>query len=481
MQKNSLVILAKSINHAAYILTKAENYSSIRNEYYRYIHTHTQVAKDKKLSKTVYHYVIEVSRRKNFLDEILETQDLLVTTDVRHIPILHNILRMLAYTLFGQEYTRHKPTTKDLVFISKILGQVNTYLPAETLKKYLKQLIQFNKNTWEQEKNRYYPLPKQLALKYFHPQWYIEYFLHYWDRNEVEQLLQSNNVPKTQWIRVNVPCYTTKNDLIAITKNIEAVMQAQDMVLEQDRTFPDIYKVIHTGKTPVAESGLFKNHTVVIQNKASTIAAHLLGPAPQDVVLDVAAAPGMKSAILARYLDKKGVLISNDISHTRAKTMHKRFVNQKGQVTTVLISDAGGKGQLPLKTCSVDKVLFVAPCSSTGIIGVYPDLRWHTKKDIKTFSELQKNMFTECLRVLKTSGLGVYSVCSIHYLEGESVIKNFLDKITLIDPLWGDPQSCYPTTIEKEEFPTEIPKYCRRLFPHRDQTEGFFYAKFQKK
>ena len=90
--------------------------------------------------------------------------------------------------------------------------------------------------------------------------------------------------------------------------------------------------------------------------------------------------------------------------------MHKRFINQKGLVTTVLISDAGGKGQLPLNTCSVDKVLLDAPCSSTGIIGVYPDLRWHTKKDIKTFSELQKNMFTECLRVLKTSGIGVYSL-----------------------------------------------------------------------
>ena len=479
MQKNSIIIQAKAINHASYILAKAEKYSSIRNEFYNYIHKNKKLATDKVLYKTVYHYLIEISKRKNLLDEILKTQDILLVGDNKHNLILKNILRILAYILFEQEYTKERPTTKDLYFIIKVLTQLNSNLKKENIKKYLNQLLGFNKSVWEKE--NYSTSSKQLSLKYFHPQWYIEYFLHYWDISEVEQLLRSNNASKTQWIRIVFPSNINDIDIALFKKKIEYEMQNQEIGLEQDQNFSDIYKVVSIGNTQVVQSEPFKNHALVIQNKASTISAHMLGPAPNDYVLDIAAAPGMKSSILASYLDKTGILISNDISPKRVKLMYKRLGYQNISNANVLVSDGGNNCQLPIKERSMNKVLLDAPCSSTGIIGTYPDHRWHQNPDFNHFSELQKKMFTECLRVLKTGGIGIYSVCSIHYLEGESVINYFLDKITLLDPLWGNTKSCFPATLENEYFSPDILKYCRRLFPHRDQTDGFFFAKFQKK
>ena len=53
--------------------------------------------------------------------------------------------------------------------------------------------------------------------------------------------------------------------------------------------------------------------------------AHVLPIEPGDRVLDICAAPGGKSTELAAKLKGKGVLVSNDISNSRAKALLKNL------------------------------------------------------------------------------------------------------------------------------------------------------------
>ncbi|MFX1511837.1 MAG: hypothetical protein ACFFCQ_04560, partial [Promethearchaeota archaeon] len=69
--------------------------------------------------------------------------------------------------------------------------------------------------------------------------------------------------------------------------------------------------------------------------------------------------------------------------------------------------------------------------------------------------------------------IGVYSVCSLFYEEGEQIIAENLNQIRLIPIDYGSPAY----SISPERKKTDLP-FCRRTFPHLEHTGSFFIAKF---
>ena len=70
--------------------------------------------------------------------------------------------------------------------------------------------------------------------------------------------------------------------------------------------------------------------------------AEILPVKPGDRVLDICAAPGGKSTELAAKLQGKGVLVSNDISNSRAKALLKNL-ELFGSRNSLILSEAPGK------------------------------------------------------------------------------------------------------------------------------------------
>ena len=73
-------------------------------------------------------------------------------------------------------------------------------------------------------------------------------------------------------------------------------------------------------KDPYYYAGLY-----YLQEPSAMTPAHVLPIEPGDRVLDICAAPGGKSTELAAKLKGKGVLVSNDISNSRAKALLKNL------------------------------------------------------------------------------------------------------------------------------------------------------------
>ncbi|MEM3062781.1 MAG: hypothetical protein QW303_04460, partial [Nitrososphaerota archaeon] len=132
-----------------------------------------------------------------------------------------------------------------------------------------------------------------------------------------------------------------------------------------------------------------------------------------------------------------------------------------------------------------DKVLVDAPCSSTGIIRKSWKVakKWNIKT-IERLSKYQTQLLLSGFDCLKEGGVLVYSTCSICPEENERCINNLLKlrNNAYIEEI-NIKNIKYENGIKNwrsEEYVKEVTK-CIRIYPHHNDSEGFFIAKIVKK
>ena len=107
-----------------------------------------------------------------------------------------------------------------------------------------------------------------------------------------------------------------------------------------------------------------------LQEPSAMTPAALLPVEPGDRVLDLCAAPGGKSTELGAKLQGKGILIANDISHSRAKALLKN-IELFGIMNAVVTSEPAEKLAQRFPEY-FDKILVDAPCSGEGMFRKQP-------------------------------------------------------------------------------------------------------------
>jgi 16S rRNA C967 or C1407 C5-methylase (RsmB/RsmF family) len=125
-----------------------------------------------------------------------------------------------------------------------------------------------------------------------------------------------------------------------------------------------------------------------------------------------------------------------------------------------------------------DKILVDAPCSGNLIT----DWNWLRKKTVDSFEqigELQKDILDNMVNNLNEGGELVYSTCSLEPEENEMVIQWALENLDVKLVKIDCPGSPGLTNVFGEELDKDIAK-CRRLWPNKTDTQGFFIAKFRR-
>lgn len=166
-----------------------------------------------------------------------------------------------------------------------------------------------------------------------------------------------------------------------------------------------------------------------VQDAAAALPAQLLGDVHGLNVLDLCAAPGGKTMQLAAAGAQVTAL---DISGIRMKRVDENLV--RTDLTATLVVD----DVLSWQTDKVfDAILLDAPCSATGTIRRHPDLV-HVKAgaDMSELFQLQADMIDRALELLKPGGRLVYGTCSLLPREGETQLKQALERhegLTVVD------------------------------------------------
>jgi 16S rRNA (cytosine967-C5)-methyltransferase len=199
---------------------------------------------------------------------------------------------------------------------------------------------------------------------------------------------------------------------------------------------------------------LAANGQIYLQDEASQLVAQTVNLQPGERALDLCAAPGGKTTLMAARAGDSALIIAGDRSAKRLETVVRTSdLHNLSSIKSVVLDAAQ---QLPFADRTFDRILVDAPCSGTGTLRSNPEIRWRiSENDIRTLAAQQKLFLKRAARVLKPGGQLVYSTCSVERDENEDVIGAFVESHT-------DFQSINTT----------------RTWPHREGTDGFFLASF---
>jgi len=168
-----------------------------------------------------------------------------------------------------------------------------------------------------------------------------------------------------------------------------------------------------------------------LMDGASVLAAEALNAQPGETILDVCAAPGGKSLILAEKLGETGLLTVNDRSSQRRERL-KRVLND--YVPSDVRKRIQVTGHDASRWClhqqnAFDKILVDAPCSSERHVLSDPrELAQWTPARSKQLAQRQYAILASALQVVRVGGRIVYSTCALSERENDSIIARLLRK-----------------------------------------------------
>ena len=156
-------------------------------------------------------------------------------------------------------------------------------------------------------------------------------------------------------------------------------------------------------KHPFYFAGLY-----YIQEPSAMTTASLLPVEEGDVVLDLCAAPGGKSTELAAKLNGTGLLVTNDISNSRAKALLKNI--EVFGVGNALVTSEPPNELAKRFPAFFDKILIDAPCSGEGMFRKQANMTkaWESN-GVDLFVGLQRSILKEAVTMLKPGGTIIYS------------------------------------------------------------------------
>ena len=283
------------------------------------------------------------------------------------------------------------------------------------------------------------PLEK-MAVQTSHPVWLIERWASSFGVEEAEAFARANNtVPRTAF-RI-VPNRANQSDVLSKLSAAGATLESSDIVNGAWRV---------SGATSLLREMSIAGE-IYLQDEASQLVADAMEVKRSERVLDLCAAPGGKTTLMADRAGDAAFIVAADRSSTRMATVISTTRLHELKSLTPVILDA--TEQLPFERESFDRVLVDAPCSGTGTLRANPEIRWRlAPTDFANFAAQQKRILSRAVEVLKPGGRLVYSTCSVEREENEEVIETI--DLKLIKTL--------------------------RTWPHREGADGFFVGIFQK-
>lgn len=209
---------------------------------------------------------------------------------------------------------------------------------------------------------------------------------------------------------------------------------------------------------------------LVPQSPGSALAAAALGVGSGERILDLCAAPGIKTTQLAEAAEPGGRVVAVERDPGRARELSE-FCERAGRANVKVIE---GDGAVVDLGAGYDRVLVDAPCTGLGTLASRPDARWQRDAaDIPELAGLQERLLGAGLDALRPGGRAVYSVCTISRRESEGVLERVLAGREEIDPVDLTPLA-----------PAAADPACEgalQLLPGSDAGEGFFVAALERR
>lgn len=400
--------------------------------------------------------VFETVRHQNVLNRIIHIYFQRFLSDKISLD-LRNLLRVVTYCLtMSSDFKNHyfREEVREFILSSIIDPKLSPFLENyfENLKNW--HFDSLLETIEDPEEN--------ISVKFSHPTWLVRDWITFYGLETTVKLLKSNNLIQPVYLRLNILNY----DKMEIFEQL----REEEVEIEQDPHLYDVVKVT-SWKIAIPRLRSFTKGYYYMQNKGSALISHILDPQKGETVLDACAAPGGKTLHIAALQEDSGTIIAIDNHFRRLSELVMKVKLFMLKSISPILYDLRLGLNLQIK---FDKILVDAPCSGSGTFASRPDAKWRVDRhQTKWLGNLQYSLLSNASIKLKNSPSAslVYATCSLHPIENESVIQQFLA---------NHPE--FFLQQQKIFIGTPSPKFplAQRLFPHLNQTEGFSIFKLGK-
>ncbi len=233
----------------------------------------------------------------------------------------------------------------------------------------------------------------------------------------------------------------------------------------------DVYAVDATERAALVDRPAARDGRIYLLNPSSLVAVRALAPCHGEEILDLAAAPGGKTIVMAAAMQNTGRIAA--VEPIRARFFRlKANLDRCGVAIARCYQDDGRRTgrKTPER---FDRVLLDAPCASEARFRTDdPSTFSHwTPRKTKEVVRKQRGLIASAFRALKSGGVLVYCTCSLSARENEGVVEWLLrrESNAHIVPIEA------PVSVSDGRIEGTI-----RIWPD-DLYDGFFVAKIEKR
>ncbi|WP_454944682.1 16S rRNA (cytosine(967)-C(5))-methyltransferase RsmB [Fusobacterium hwasookii] len=351
--------------------------------------------KEKAFMTEIFYGVI---RNKKFLDYIID----IYTKDIRK-EWIRNLLRISIYQITfmnsddkGVVWEATELAKKYSIAISKFING--------TLRNYLR-----NKESELKKLND----EKNYDVLYSIPKWFCDVLEKQYGNENLKQAITS--LKKIPYLSVRV------NKLKYSEEEFEEFLKEKDIQI-----IKKVDTVYYVNSGLIINSEEFKAGKIIAQDASSYLAAKNLGAMPNELVLDICAAPGGKTAVLAEEMKNSGEVIAIDIHQHKIKLIDTNMKKLGINIVKAIVMDARNVNKQGRK---FDKILVDVPCSGYGVIRKKPEILYSkNRENVEELAKLQLEILNSAADILKDGGELIYSTCTITDEENTNNIEKFLEE-----------------------------------------------------
>ena len=353
-------------------------------------------SKEKAFITEIFYGVI---RNKKFLDYIIEKN----TKEIKK-EWIRNLLRISIYQI-----TFMDSDNKGIVWEATELAKKKYGVPISkfingTLRNYLRNK-DLELKRLDDEKN--------YEVLYSIPKWFYDTLEKQYGNNNLKQAITS--LKKIPYLSVRV------NKLKYSEEEFEEFLKEKDIQI-----IKKVDTVCYVNSGLIINSEEFKTGKIIAQDASSYLAAKNLGTMPNELVLDICAAPGGKTAVLAENMENIGEIIAIDIHQHKIKLIDTNMKKLGIDIVKAIIMDARNVNKQGRK---FDKILVDVPCSGYGVIRKKPEILYSKNREsVEELAKLQLEILNSAADILKDGGELIYSTCTIIDEENTNNIKKFLEE-----------------------------------------------------
>ncbi|OCS87622.1 16S rRNA (cytosine(967)-C(5))-methyltransferase RsmB [Caryophanon tenue] len=302
---------------------------------------------------------------------------------------------------------------------------------------------------------------ERLAIETSHPQWLVSRWVEMYGYEQASDMLQENNVPPLQTMRVNTTRITVDEAL--------QILEREGVKARRSDIMPEC---IHLMSGTAARTSLFKKGFATIQDESSMLPATVLDPQPGERIYDMCAAPGGKTTHIAEKMRNEGKVLATDL-HAKKLDLIDENTARLGLNIVEAVPLDGRKSAALLGEASFDRVLVDAPCSGLGVMRRKPDIKYTKREeDLANLQTIQLALLDNAVTLLKPNGRLVYSTCTVDRTENEGTVEAFLAAHPQMEVI----EMQLPTSLMDKQQNGML-----QVFPQDFGSDGFFVAAFRKK